>query len=76
MHRMIGGRFKMTYGIKKSNGVTTVVMTVTAGWLSHRFVGLGAKHRVKEWRTKAGAQRAADKLGARVFTITDRCMHY
>ncbi len=58
------------YGIKKVLGKGTALWTTTGGWLNHRFVGLGANHSAKEWKTRAGAQRNANRLGGEVFTIT------
>jgi hypothetical protein len=61
----------MTYGIKRTNTATTSIMTESQGFLSARFVGVGASP-AKEWKTRAGAERAAERCtGSEVFTITD-----
>ena len=64
----------MTFGIKKAasnvNGKPSL-FTTTNDWLSARFIGIGANHAAKEWKTRAGAERAAKRRGGEVFTITD-----
>ena len=63
----------MTHGIKKNLvGVKAPrLFTTTGDWLPARFVGLGANHAAKEWKTRAGAERAAKRFGGEVFTITE-----
>lgn len=65
----------MTYGVKKSNGSTTMILTAQGEFLSHRFVGIGAA-KEKEWKTRKGAARTAQRFGGEVFTITNNVMNY
>ncbi len=59
-----------TYGIKKTIGKGTALWTTTKEWISARFVGIGANHAAKEWKTRKGAQKNADRFGGEVFTIS------
>jgi len=62
----------MTYGIKFELNGHVSLMTGN-GWMSHRFVGIGA-YQHKEWKTRQGAERAAKRwttVPAEVFTITN-----
>jgi len=70
---------KMTFGIKKAasnaNG-KPLLFTTTNHWISARFVGIGTRHAAKEWKTRAGAERAAHRRGGEVFTLADDTMNY
>jgi len=64
---------KMTFGIKKASSSENgkpLLFTTTNEWLSARFIGIFART-AKEWKTRAGAERAAKRRGGEVFTITD-----
>ena len=60
----------MTYGIKKMNGTTTRILTDAQGFIDPMFVGIGALA-PKTWKTRKGADKAAQRHGAETFTITD-----
>lgn len=69
----------MTYGIKKTldaDGKIVRIFATTGEWESTIFFGAGAYCSAKEWKTRAGAQRAADRHHGEVFTITDNTMNY
>ena len=71
----------VAYGIKWMSHGHARIMTASNGWMSHRFVGIGAYNH-KEWKTRHGAQRAADRcngsnvIKAEVFEITAETMNY
>lgn len=68
----------MTYGIKRTNEVGAVsIFTTTSEWECARYFGAGASFSAKQWKTRSGAQKNADRFsGAVVFTITDNVMNY
>ena len=62
----------MAYGIKKASNTPSgkpSILTTNNDWVQTRFVGIGA-YAAKEWKTRAGADRAAKRFGGEVFTIT------
>ncbi len=66
---------KTTYGIKRTNGTTTRILTDAEGFIAPMFVGVGTTP-AKTWKTRKGAVRAASRhANSEVFPITD-IMHY
>ena len=64
---------KMTFGIKKESQAANgkpLLFTEENNWQSARFVGIGGDG-AKEWKTRAGAERASLRWGGEVFTITN-----
>jgi len=69
---------KMTFGLKKASQAASgkpLLFTTVNSWQSARFVGIGGDA-AKEWKTRAGAERASLRWGGEVFTITDDTMNY
>ncbi len=66
----------IAFGVKKAQGKGTALWTTGGEWMSARFVGLGANHSAKRWKTRAGAYKNASRLGGEVFTITASRLDY
>jgi chromosome segregation and condensation protein ScpB len=68
-----------TYGIKlhpRTVHGKPYLFTTTRHFISARFVGLGSNHAAKEWKTRRGAERAAQRYGGEVFEIVGDVMRY
>lgn len=57
-----------TYGIKRALSTGAIsIFTTTNEWESQKYIGPGASFSGKEWKTRTGAQKNAERHGADVF---------
>ena len=63
----------MTYGLKKTTKANTTLILIKSSpeFVSPRIVGIGG-YQHREWKTRKGAERAANQFtGSEVFEITE-----